>query len=79
MTTQDNLDLPDFLTDDAVSALNAGLHAAPFDVLGPHKSGNRRWLTTFQPDAVRVTAIVGTQKTVSPRVAGDVYCSRVAG
>jgi len=79
LTTQDNLNLPDFLTDDAVFALNTGLHAAPFDVLGPHKSGNRRWITTFQPDAVRVTATVGTKKTVLPRVAGDVFCAPVAG
>ncbi|MDF1871910.1 1,4-alpha-glucan branching protein GlgB [Vannielia sp.] len=71
--------LPDFLTEADIAALNSGNHAAPFDVLGPHKSGNRRWITSFMPDAAEVSAVVGGRETALPRVGGDVFCGPVAG
>ncbi|MEM7752634.1 MAG: 1,4-alpha-glucan branching protein GlgB [Pseudomonadota bacterium] len=71
--------LPAYLKDADLAALNTGTHAAPFDVLGPRKSGNRRWITTFQPDAVDVTATVGTKETKLSRVSGDVFSGPVPG
>jgi 1,4-alpha-glucan branching enzyme len=70
---------PSFLTSDDIGALHAGTHAAPFDVLGPHKSGNRRWVVTFQPDAVQVFATVGDKKTELHRLEGAVFAAPVAG
>ncbi len=72
-------DLPVFLTHDDLSALNAGTHPAPFEVLGPHKSGNRRWIATFQPNAVDVMATVAGKETQLPRIGGDVFAAAVAG
>ena len=71
--------LPAFLTQDDIHALNSGTHPAPFDVLGPHKSGNRRWIVTFQPDAVDVAATVSGQKTELARISGDVFAAPVPG
>ncbi|SEW30335.1 1,4-alpha-glucan branching enzyme [Cognatiyoonia koreensis] len=79
MTWDDIPDRPDFLTSDALASLNNGTHGAPFDVLGPHKSGNRRWITTFQPGATEVCATVAGNLTVLPRIEGDVFCGRVPG
>jgi len=72
-------DIPEFLTPDTVAALNQGAHGAPFDVLGPHKSKNKRWITTFQPDAVDVAAKVGGKTTPLRRVEGDVFTAPVPG
>ncbi|MEO0496482.1 MAG: 1,4-alpha-glucan branching protein GlgB [Pseudomonadota bacterium] len=69
---------PDFLTSDDVGALNAGDHTAPFDVLGPHKSGKTSWVVTFQPGAQSVTATVGGSETQLERLAGDVFAGPVA-
>ena len=45
----------------AIDALVAGVHGAPFDVLGPHRAyiddGVRTFVRTFQPDAERVWLI----------------------
>jgi len=71
--------LPDYLTPGDVSALNAGTHPAPFTILGPHKSGTRRWVTTFQPDAVEVVATVGGKQTELNRIDGAVFAAPVAG
>ncbi len=71
--------LPAFLTADDVAQLNAGRHSRPFDVLGPHKSGNRRWVVTVQPDAIAVTATVGSKQIGLGRIAGDVFAGPVAG
>ncbi len=79
MAKNDIPDRPDFLTDDVLSALNAGHYHATYDVLGPHKSGNRRWITTYQPGATRVTATVSGKQTELPRVSGDVFSGRVPG
>jgi 1,4-alpha-glucan branching enzyme len=79
MTENDLADRPDFLSDDALHALGQGQHPAPYDILGPHKSVGKRWITTFQPDAVEVVATVSGKKTVLPRIAGDVFSARVAG
>ncbi|SDZ24667.1 1,4-alpha-glucan branching enzyme [Jannaschia faecimaris] len=71
--------LPEFLTSDALADLNAGAHNAPFDVLGPHKSGNRRWITAFQPGAVEVAATVAGKQTPLSRIDGDVFSGPVSG
>ncbi|MEM1365460.1 MAG: 1,4-alpha-glucan branching enzyme, partial [Pseudomonadota bacterium] len=71
--------LPDFLTSQDINALNAGHHHAPFDVLGPHKSGNRRWIVTVQPDAEAVYANVGSKQTDLMRLGGCVFAAPVAG
>jgi 1,4-alpha-glucan branching enzyme len=70
---------PEFLSKADVDALNAGNHAAPFDVLGPHKSGNRRWIVTYQPDAVEVIATVAGKQTPLQRIDGAVFAAPVAG
>ncbi len=70
---------PDFLTADDAEALNTGTHASAFDVLGPHKHRNRRWIATLQRDAVEVIARVGKRDTVLPRLSGDVFAGPVPG
>ena len=62
-----------------VDALNSAVHAAPFEVLGPHKSGGKRWISTVQPGAVDVVAVVGSKETTLPRVAGEVFSGPVPG
>ncbi len=79
MTQTDHVSRPDFLTDADLAALNDARHAAPFDVLGPHKSGGKRWITTVQPDAVEVIATVGAKKTPLNRIDGAVFSAPVAG
>ena len=71
--------LPEFLSLQDVDMLNEGRHPNPFGVLGPHKSKNRRWVVTLQPDAISVIAIVGTKKTELLRIGGDVFAAPVAG
>ena len=70
---------PDFLTDSDVAALNGGTHPAPFRLLGPQKSDNRRWITTLQPDAVEVIATVDDKQIPLQRIDGDVFTAAVAG
>ena len=71
--------LPSFLTNDDVAALNSGTHRAPFEVLGSYKSGNKRWIVTFQPDAVAVVATVAGKQTVLHRIDGAVFAAAVPG
>ena len=71
--------VPEFLSPDAVAALNSGTHPAPFDVLGPHGHGAHRWITTFQPDAVAVTATVGDMNFALQRIDGAVFSAPVPG
>ena len=70
---------PKTVSSDALAVLNNGTHSTPFEVLGPHKVGNKRWITTFQPDAVEVFATVGNKKTILPRLEGDVFSGPVPG
>ncbi len=70
---------PKFLTEPVLDALNAGTHGAPFEVLGPHKQGNRRWIVTLQPGAAEVTARVGKAATALTRIKGDVFAAPVPG
>ncbi len=79
MDTSDRAARPEFLPEDVVAALNSGVHANPYNVLGPHKSGNKRWITTFQPDAVEVIATVAGKQTHLARIAGDVFSAPVPG
>ena len=72
-------DLPAFLTGDDLALLNAGTHPSPFTVLGPRKSGNRRWIVTFQPNAASVTATVAGKDTALTRLSGDVFAAPVPG
>ena len=71
--------LPDHLPHAAVHALNDGRHSRPFDALGPHKHRNRRWISTYQPEAVAVFARVGRKDTELPRLHGDVFAAAVPG
>ena len=71
--------LPEFLSLQDVDMLNEGRHPNPFGVLGPHKSKNRRWVVTVQPDAIAVTATVGSKQIGLGRIAGDVFAGPVAG
>jgi 1,4-alpha-glucan branching enzyme len=73
------LDLPAFLSSDELAALNTGAHPRPFDVLGPHKSGGKRWIVSIQPDAVSVSAKVGDALTPLHRLGGDVFGGPVKG
>ncbi|WP_299288232.1 1,4-alpha-glucan branching protein GlgB [uncultured Tateyamaria sp.] len=70
---------PTFLTADDIATLNKGDHPAPFDVLGPHKSKNRRWIVALKPGAVSVTAHVGDKETALQRLDGDVFAAPVPG
>ena len=72
-------DRPTFLTDADIAALNAGTHADPFAVLGPHKSGAKRWIVTVQPDATSVTATVAGKDTSLRRIDGAVFAAPVTG
>ncbi len=72
-------DVPDFLTNETLAALNNGTHTQPFDILGPRKCGNKRWITAFQPDAVEVVATVADKHTPLQRIEGDVFSAPVAG
>ncbi|MCG6884427.1 MAG: 1,4-alpha-glucan branching protein GlgB, partial [Silicimonas sp.] len=76
---EDTAPRPDNLDDSAVDALNAGRHGSPFDVLGPHKHKNLRWITTLQPGAAEVLARVGKKDISLDRVRGDVFTAPVPG
>ncbi len=67
------------MSDQEAAALNSGNHPRPFDVLGPHKIGNRRWISTFQPDATEVSVRVAGKTHALPRLSGDVFSGPVAG
>ena len=71
--------LPEFLTQADIDALNQGIHPAPYDVLGPHKSRNRRWVVSFEPAATAVMATVAGKSISLPRVGGDVFAGPVPG
>ncbi|MDZ7822766.1 MAG: 1,4-alpha-glucan branching protein GlgB [Ahrensia sp.] len=71
--------LPEFITDADIAALNEGRHHAPFQVLGAHISGGRRWVVTFQPEAVEVIAVVGDKQTALKRIGGAVFAAPVSG
>ncbi len=71
--------LSEFLSQRDLESLNDGTHPNPFDVLGPHKVGGRRWISTFQPDATDVIATVGGKQTPLQRVGGAVFAGPVAG
>ncbi|NNE87657.1 MAG: 1,4-alpha-glucan branching protein GlgB [Silicimonas sp.] len=67
------------LTDADIQALNRGEHTAPFDVLGPQKSGSKRWISTVQPGAAEVSAVLAGKETPLPRISGDVFSGPVPG
>lgn len=79
MARSDRAERPEFLCDDVLTALNSGTCRDSFDVLGPHKSGNTGWITTFQPDAVEVVATVAGKQTPLARISGDVFSAPVPG
>ncbi len=72
-------DVPGFLTPETLVALNNGTYPRPFDVLGPRKFRNRRWVTTFQPGAVEVVATVAEKTVPLRRIDGDVFSAPVPG
>lgn len=67
------------LSDEDLETLNSGHHAAPFTVLGPHKIDNTTWVTTVQPDAQKVHAVVSGDEIELARVSGDVFSSKIKG
>jgi 1,4-alpha-glucan branching enzyme len=72
-------DAPDLLSEHDIEAIAQGRHGHPFSVLGPRKHKNRRWIVTFQPDAVEVLARVGSKDTALDRVSGDIFAAAVPG
>lgn len=70
--------LPDFLTLGDIKALAQARHGDPFAVLGSHKSGRGRWISTFQPTAVEVFALIGDAEKPLPRLSGDLFAGPVA-
>jgi len=70
---------PEYLNDDALAALQYGRHGRVFDALGPHTVKNKRWISTFQPDAVEVIARVGKTDTPLARIDEDVFAAPVTG
>lgn len=70
--------LPSFLTQADIEALEQARHADPFAVLGSHQNGRFRWISTMQPGAVEVLALVDGAEKVVPRLSGDVFAGPVA-
>ncbi|MEP5760622.1 MAG: 1,4-alpha-glucan branching protein GlgB, partial [Litoreibacter sp.] len=66
------------LSEKDLEALNAGQHAAPFDILGPQKSGKAWTITTVQPEAVSVAAVINGKETPLERLGGDVFSGVVS-
>ncbi len=69
---------PDFLSDGDLSALAEARHGDPFAVLGSHKSGRLRWISTFQPGAAEMFAVLGKTEKPIPRLSGDLFAGPVA-
>jgi 1,4-alpha-glucan branching enzyme len=59
----------------AIDALVAGVHGAPFDVLGPHRAytdeGVCVFVRTFQPDAEKVWLIPQTEQVSRSKKSGS--------
>ncbi|HEY5642823.1 MAG TPA: 1,4-alpha-glucan branching protein GlgB [Woeseiaceae bacterium] len=57
----------------AIAAIAAGRHSDPFAVLGPHRHGGRRQVTTFQPQArsVQLVDVAGQLLAPMHRVHAD--------
>ncbi|MFT5061343.1 MAG: 1,4-alpha-glucan branching enzyme, partial [Polaromonas sp.] len=70
--------LPSFLTQADIEALEQARHADPFAVLGSHQNGRFRWISTMQPGAVEVLALVDRAEKVVPRLSGDLFAGPVA-
>ena len=68
---------PAYLTEAALAALNAGEHADPFAVLGPHVDAGRQWIAALQPGASGVLARIGDSDLSLTRIAGDVFAAPV--
>ena len=66
------------LSEKDLEALNAGQHAAPFEILGPQPNGKAWTVTTIQPDAVAVAVVINGKETLLDRVSGDVFSGEVA-
>ncbi|WP_425040336.1 1,4-alpha-glucan branching protein GlgB [Primorskyibacter sp. S187A] len=70
-------DLPPHMTREDVGRLLSVRHAAPFSVLGVHKTGRERWLVAILPDAVTLEASFG-KKTISiARLEGPIFAAKV--
>jgi 1,4-alpha-glucan branching enzyme len=61
--------------------ISVGQHDDPFSVLGPHKVGRSRWVTAFEPGAVRLAALVDGKSHELPPVEGapGVFSGKVPG
>ena len=70
---------PDILSDLDLDAVARAQIGDPFTVFGPRKHKNRRWIVTFQPDAVEVLARVGSKDTALERLSGDIFAAAVPG
>jgi len=73
--SSDNVVVHDPLDAGAIDALVAGIHGAPFDVLGPHRAytsaGSQVFVRTFQPEAERVRLIPVAEENESPQKAAE--------
>ena len=56
----------DNLSDEARAQIVGGRHGDPFAVLGPHRSGTRRLVRSFQPQARRVALVDANSREIGP-------------
>lgn len=67
------------LSQDDIRALNAGTHANPYTVLGPHYHGAELWVVCFQPHIAQVWVRANGIDTELHRLGGDVFAASVPG
>jgi 1,4-alpha-glucan branching enzyme len=60
-----------------VSRLQSGSHDDPFAVLGPHRRGDRTWVTVFDPGAEEMAALVDRKEFPLGRVEGGLFSGEV--
>jgi 1,4-alpha-glucan branching enzyme len=69
--------LPHPLDAATVARLLQGRHDDPFSVLGPHRVGGATWVTTLDPGAEEMAAVVDGKEHPLPRVEGGLFSGQV--
>jgi 1,4-alpha-glucan branching enzyme len=69
--------LPPHMTSDDLERLMQGRHDRPFDVLGLHDHGGKRWLVAMAPGAEALEAKFARKNVALQRLAGPVFVGAV--
>ena len=69
--------LPPHMTSADLERLMLGRHDAPFDVLGPHDHGGKRWLVAMASGAERLEVQFARKRVALERLAGSVFAGAV--